>query len=309
MKRTVITVILTLAFTAFAIHAVEQTAFKGAGIIESTTGGFKFPDGSVQSTAIAPGCTEITYVPITISSSGVYCLTGNLETSEISGDAIYISADNVVIDLNGWTLDGSGGGISTDMIGINIFGGNNVTIRNGTIHGFHTAIDSFGSDSNLYEDLRIDMNTNRGLSLWGDYTIVRRNQIVNTGDQTGAAVDGQDAAAIHIRGAGVRVLNNEISNTYGVLSGQDAWAMYLQSADDAVIEGNRIDSVESFDRFPGGISINSSDDVIARGNSITSASTGIYFMSPSTGKYMDNLTSNVPTPFGGSGGIDAGGNN
>jgi hypothetical protein len=42
---------LTLAFTAFAIHALGQTAFSGAGIIESTTGGFKFPDGSVQLSA------------------------------------------------------------------------------------------------------------------------------------------------------------------------------------------------------------------------------------------------------------------
>jgi hypothetical protein len=51
MKRTVVTVILTLAFTAFALHAVEQTAFKATGIIESTEGGFKFPDGSVQLSA------------------------------------------------------------------------------------------------------------------------------------------------------------------------------------------------------------------------------------------------------------------
>lgn len=51
MKRTVITVILTLAFTAFAIHAVGQTVFKAAGVIESTEGGFKFPDGSVQLSA------------------------------------------------------------------------------------------------------------------------------------------------------------------------------------------------------------------------------------------------------------------
>ena len=57
MKRTIITAILTLALTAFAIQAVEQTAFKGAGIIESTTGGFKFPDGSIQSSAVteSPG--------------------------------------------------------------------------------------------------------------------------------------------------------------------------------------------------------------------------------------------------------------
>lgn len=51
MKRTIITVILTLAFTAFAIQAVGQTAISGAGVIESTTGGFKFPDGTVLTSA------------------------------------------------------------------------------------------------------------------------------------------------------------------------------------------------------------------------------------------------------------------
>ncbi len=51
MKRILITIILTLALTAFAIQAVGQTALSGAGIIESTSGGFKFPDGSVQTTA------------------------------------------------------------------------------------------------------------------------------------------------------------------------------------------------------------------------------------------------------------------
>lgn len=51
MKRTIITAIFSLAFAAFAIHARDQTAFKGAGIIESTAGGFRFPDGSVQLSA------------------------------------------------------------------------------------------------------------------------------------------------------------------------------------------------------------------------------------------------------------------
>jgi len=55
-----------------------------------------------------------------------------------------------------------------------------------------------------------------------------------------------------------------------------------------------------------GLRINSSNDVLAVGNRITSSNYGIYFL-VSTGKYMDNLTSNVTTAF--TGGIDAGGNN
>lgn len=74
MKRTIITVIITLALTAFAIHAVEQTAFSGAGIIESTTGGFKFPDGTVQlsaaSSAAATQCGLADEYVIGFDSSG-----------------------------------------------------------------------------------------------------------------------------------------------------------------------------------------------------------------------------------------------
>ena len=51
MKRIIIAVILLLAFTTIIAQAVEQTAFSGAGVIESTTGGFKFPDGTLQTAA------------------------------------------------------------------------------------------------------------------------------------------------------------------------------------------------------------------------------------------------------------------
>ncbi len=51
VKRTIITVISILALAAFAIQAVGQSAFSGAGVIESTSGGFKFPDGTEQTTA------------------------------------------------------------------------------------------------------------------------------------------------------------------------------------------------------------------------------------------------------------------
>jgi hypothetical protein len=58
----------------------------------------------------------------------------------------------------------------------------------------------------------------------------------------------------------------------------NAWGLRLASASGAVVEGNRI----------------------------TSADYGIFY-AVSTGKYMDNLTSGVATPF--IGGTDAGGNN
>lgn len=62
MKQIVITALLTFTFTAFAIQAVEQTLFSASGIIESTSGGFKFPDGSTQSSAATVSKTDYYFV-------------------------------------------------------------------------------------------------------------------------------------------------------------------------------------------------------------------------------------------------------
>jgi hypothetical protein len=48
--------------------------------------------------------TIIDALPFTISQPGSYYLTSNLEFTAASGDAITVNADNVTIDLNGFTL-------------------------------------------------------------------------------------------------------------------------------------------------------------------------------------------------------------
>jgi hypothetical protein len=54
MKRTINTLILTFALTIFAVQTNAQTAISTEGMIESKSGGFKFPDGTEQNTA-TPG--------------------------------------------------------------------------------------------------------------------------------------------------------------------------------------------------------------------------------------------------------------
>lgn len=55
--------------------------------------------------------TPISAVPYTITEPGSYYLTGNM-TMVAQGNAITIDADNVTLDLNGFTLDGAGIGDS-----------------------------------------------------------------------------------------------------------------------------------------------------------------------------------------------------
>lgn len=309
MKRTIITVILTLAFTAFAIQAVEQTALSGAGIIQSTTGGFKFPDGSVQLSAANLPCTAITYIPYVIVAEGVYCFTDNLDTSMTSGNAIEVQTDNVVINLNGWKLDGLGAGMATETSGIFSFQHKNITIRNGTIRGFYRGIwlDDVTpytvSHGHLIEDTRCEMNTHVGIMIQGNSIIVRRNQVVATGGTT-----VRDwASGIRFTGPGGKAIDNDISRTAATGSGSPVGMDFFESHG-AVAEGNRIDyfSTDTGESF--GLNVRGpSSDVLVIGNRITGADYGIFYAADgSTGKYRDNLTSGVTTPY--TGGTDAGGN-
>ena len=76
--------------------------------------------------------TPISSLPYTISASGSYYLSQNLSIS--GATAITVNADDVTIELNGFTLSGNGTG--TGAHGIYMNGRNNVEIKNGTVKGF-----------------------------------------------------------------------------------------------------------------------------------------------------------------------------
>jgi hypothetical protein len=100
-------------------------------------------------------CTAITSVPATITTEGIYCLKSHLTSAVPNVAAITIDADEVVIDLNGFTLGGLGRPEST-AIGISVLGHMNTTIKNGTVRGFNIGIfigNTLGSIS-LVEEIR-----------------------------------------------------------------------------------------------------------------------------------------------------------
>ena len=71
----------------------------------------------------------------TISASGSYYLTGNIAVT--TGSAISISADNVTLDLNGFTISSTASPASGN--GVNITGSrSHVTVKNGNIRGTTT---------------------------------------------------------------------------------------------------------------------------------------------------------------------------
>jgi hypothetical protein len=236
--------------------------------------------GAAPARAETVACTPITVLPAVITVQGIHCFTGNLATAMTSGNAIEIQTNNVVLDLNGFKLGGLAAGFFTTAIGIHALDRQNLTIKNGTIRGFLYGIalqDAGASQGHVVEDLRADQHTFVGIRVVGAGVIVRNNQVVATGGTTAFGLD-MDAVGILVTGHGPRVLNNNVSTTVKQGTGM-ASGIRLASVTDGLVVQNRI----------------------------TEADTGIEYSGSSTGKYRDNLTFGVTTPF--SGGTDAGNNN
>jgi hypothetical protein len=86
--------------------------------------------------------TTISALPYAITAPGVYVLGGNL-ASPNSGAAITIQASDITLDLGDFYLFGSGqntvGVVATDQV--------NITIKNGGLVGFNTAVILQGSSA------------------------------------------------------------------------------------------------------------------------------------------------------------------
>jgi len=259
------------------------------------------------STALAETtlCTPISTLPYSVTKEGVYCLTKHLSTNMTMGNAITILTHNVTIDLNGRKLGGQAAGKGTKANGIYAWKRKNITIRNGTIRGFYVGIlladeNPFTrSQGHLIEDIRADYNTKAGIMVYGKNNITRGNQVLDTGGSTVTI----SAYGIVVSGSGGRLLHNDISGITASGGDANAYALALIKAHGAVVEGNRIDVITGNGTGLGrGVYYSTSDDTLTVGNRITSTDTGVYYNpggSGSTGKYMDNLTSNVTTPFTG----------
>jgi hypothetical protein len=159
----------------------------------------------------------ITVIPFTISAPGHYCFATNIGTHISTGNAITIDSDYVLLDLNGFALDGTAAGTGTNANGIFAYDHRQVTVRNGTVRGFFNGVQlgtgGPGAAAITVERMRVDRTMGaiavRGL---GNGHVVRDNVVTNSG---GSTVPGEtNGVGISVYG-GADIVNNVVTHTVG----------------------------------------------------------------------------------------------
>ena len=240
-------------------------------------------------------CTPISSLPYTITTQGIYCFTENLATSITIGNAIEIQTNNVTVDLNGHKLGGLAAGDGTQAVGIFAYQRKNITVKNGIIRGFMNGIRLFGpgSGGHVVKGLLVDQNTYAGIEVEGLGNTVSGNTVVDTGGSTVAG----GAIGVIAAGSGAKIVDNEISATVAASTvAAPASGVYVANADYSLIQNNTVTGTSANMDASYAIYIINSAGVFLRNNNVANADYGLVF-SASSGKYFNNLTFDVATPF------------
>ncbi len=166
--------------------------------------------------AISGFAITIGSLPYTIKKAGTYTLDRNLTYSG-NTKAITVTASNVVLDLNGYTLTGTNGGYA-------IYGSdaNSVTVQNGTISGFFAGIEFQDSFQVLLQNLTVSNPTAACIELITCITGTIQNCFILGTPST--ATDGIYLGACQ----GVVVKNNQIANqAVGCDSGSSSGNIFI----------------------------------------------------------------------------------
>lgn len=257
-------------------------------------------------------CRPIAAVPTTITIQGRYCVTAPL-IHDGGGVAILVKSDFVTIDLNGFTLDGSGAGSATTATGIYARDRRNVVVRGGRIRGFMYGIRLDDQAAGGYttggghqvEDVQVDACTVRPISLQGRGNRIRGNLISRSGGSTFFA--NVSVAAIDARGPGARVMANTIVETRGVGTGT-GWGILVLGRD-AVLEGNRITNEAVGSAPTTGILVRAGSQAIVTSGRLANFDLGVMFEPGAEGVARDNASTGCTTPYDFNGAMDGGRNN
>lgn len=188
-------------------------------------------------------CTGfIDSLPAILGTQGNWCLRKNVATSITSGYAILIDANNVTLDCNDFKIGGLGAGVNTATVGIGTGDRlrTNAVVRNCNIRGFRRGLVISGS-GHLVEDNRLDGNTYTGIYVVGDGSIVRRNQVLDTGGTNEQAYAISTVDTVH-------VLDNTVDGVLPAPNNGSAWAYGIVTFSNPAgsIRGNRVSGLVGY---------------------------------------------------------------
>jgi hypothetical protein len=182
-----------------------------------------------QACASGPGCFagDTAGFPVQIATGGSYRLTGNLVVATANTTAISVTASEVAIDLNGFTIlgpnscsgcpvtsctaTGSGNGIDGNVL--------NLTIRNGTIRGMGA---SGIRGRGVIENVVLDQNGDRGVFFTSTVTVKDSTVTANGGigiSSGGGILSGNMAACNG--STGMELFAGSVIGNHAVQNGGD----------------------------------------------------------------------------------------
>jgi hypothetical protein len=182
-----------------------------------------------QNRALAGGVTpgDTPGFPVTISLTGSYRLSGNLTVPNENTTAILITADNVTIDLNGFSIIGptvcTGGppvtSCSPSGAGAGVVGGNHfsITVVNGSVRGMGSMGINLGNTTGSHVE-KVHADSNGATGILVRFGIVSGNTAFGNGvngifADSGSTVVSNTAYANGNRGISVVCPGSVVGNT------------------------------------------------------------------------------------------------
>lgn len=240
--------------TFHMIPSIWGAPHGGAPVCQLIMGSMDMDIGSIMKSAMALGilaasgfvrdaaaetvnCTNITSLPATITTQGVYCLKQHLPTNLASGNAITVMVSNVTIDCNDFKIGNLQAGPATQATGIGAGNQFNITVRNCGIRGFRNGV-SLTNGLYRVENNRFDNNTQTAINVSGDGTMVSGNEIVDTGASTiGGIADFHGIVA----SGDVDIVGNNITGVVATTGGGgNAYGIRTLDMDSGIIRNNLV---------------------------------------------------------------------
>lgn len=242
--------------------------------------------------------TSITTIPYTITTSGRYRLDTSATLTDGVSYGITINADDVYLDLNGYTLRDTYG-TGTSSRGVYAVNRRNITVENGTLKGFlyglnfeDTTANAATHGGHLVRNVKAINCTFRGLRVDGPSCRIEDNHIHLTGGTT--FFSGAFAVGIESLGPGAMITGNSISETQ-VGAGLEALGVSLSSYSDGSVVKENV----SFNRTPPGggygLWFGGAGDAVIEFNLVMTWPNGIGISSPTFGSYRGNNFFNCTT--------------